>query len=297
MPLRRSLILAALLVSIAACKERPSSPPDVVALAGARQVTIGEFKRFLERSAGTDLAGVVPEAASALLDQYLEEIVLAEYAATRGFEPASDRVAAAVRATPGSTASEKRDELRRDALLGDLAVAAQPPSEEQVQAYYRQYVSEFQLAERVRLSQILVRDEALARRIVDQLKQGADFAGLATKHSEAPNASNGGDVGFITRTELPRHFEEPVFSLKTGEFTDVIRTDTGFYIFRVTDRKEAGALVYEAAAPVIRQRLAEDASRKQISGLILEARQKIPVTILTRRLPFAYSGNFPVSAE
>lgn len=293
MPVRR-LVLACLL--LAACaKNESAAPPDVVAQIGTRSVTLEEFNRYLDRNAGAELAQLVPEAASALLDQLVQEVLLSEFATKRGIEVSADQVAAAVREEPGSTAAEKRDQLRRDALVTDLAGEVAPPSPEAVRAYYEQYLREFRFEERARVRQILVQDEKAAAEVLEKLRAGAPFVELSATYSRAPNAAAGGEIGWITRNELPKVFEEAVFSLTPPRFTDVIRTDTGFYIFQVTAREPARTLSFEEAEPLVRQRLAEDASRKQLSNLLISARQDVNVSILTRRLPFAYSGNFPSS--
>ncbi|HEU5162906.1 MAG TPA: peptidyl-prolyl cis-trans isomerase [Thermoanaerobaculia bacterium] len=290
----RPLALALLL--LAACSKNESAlPPDVVAQVGTRNITMEDFKRYLERNAGTELAQLVPEAASALLDQHVQEVLLSEFATKRGVEVSADEVAAAVREQPGSTAAEKRDQLRRDALLTELAGELTPPSPDVVRAYYHQYIREFRFDERVRVRQILVQDEEKAAEVVKKLRAGTDFSALSTEYSRAPNAPAGGEIGWITRSELPKVFESAIFSVEPPHVTDVIRTDTGFYIFQVTAREPARTLSFEEAEPLVRQRLTEDASRKQLSNLLIAARQSVQVTILPRRLPFAYSGNFPSS--
>src|SRR4029077_6575830 len=93
---RRVLLLFVCLL-IAACHRKPAIPPDVVARVGERMITLADFKRYLERNTGTDLAQMGPEVASAMLDQYVEEVILSEYAAAHGVEISAEKIAAAVR--------------------------------------------------------------------------------------------------------------------------------------------------------------------------------------------------------
>ena len=290
--IRRFLLI---LVILAGCTTKERVPPEVVAQVGSRQIALADFERYLERNAGSDMAQIVPEAASALLDQYVQEVLLSEYAATRGIEISAERVAGAVRNDPGSTATEKRDEMRRDDLLAQLSGEVPPPTPDQINAYYQQFIRDFRFEERVRVSQILVDDEEVATDLADQLRRGASFGELASKHSLAPNAPSGGDLGWMTRADLPPVFENAIFPLADGERSGVIRTDTGFYIFEVTERQPPGTMSASAAEPLIRQRLVEDSVRKQLANALISARRVVPVKIFARRLPFAYTGNYTAS--
>src|SRR5439155_15749293 len=102
-----------LVVLLAACHRKPSIPADVVARVGDRMLTLADFKRYLERNTGTDLAQLTPEVSSAMMDQYVEEVLLSEYAASHGVEVPAEQIATSVRNDPGSTVIEKRDEMRR----------------------------------------------------------------------------------------------------------------------------------------------------------------------------------------
>ena len=117
-----------------ACHRKPSLPPDVIARVGDRMIVLADFKKYLERNAGTDLAQLGGEVASALLDQYIEEIILSEYAAGHGVEIPAEQIAAAVRSDAGSTVIEKRDDMRRQRLITDLSAEAPQPSDAEVQA-------------------------------------------------------------------------------------------------------------------------------------------------------------------
>src|SRR2546430_7789421 len=117
----RKVGLILMLCVAMACHRKPSIPADVVARVGDRMISLGDFKRYLERNTGTDLAQMGPEVASAMLDQYVEEVILSEYAAGHGVEISAEKIAAAVRNDAGSTVIEKRDEMRRQKLMSDLS--------------------------------------------------------------------------------------------------------------------------------------------------------------------------------
>ncbi|HEV7763548.1 MAG TPA: peptidyl-prolyl cis-trans isomerase [Thermoanaerobaculia bacterium] len=290
-----SLILAVLALS--ACKRKPTIPPDVIARVNDRMVTLADFKRYLERNAGFELAQLTPEVASALADQFVEEIIISEYAASHGVEVPADKIAAAVRTEAGVTVIEKRDEMRRERLITNLSAQISDPTPADLQSYYDQHQAEFRSGEEVRVRQILVNDENLANDIVKKLKSGTPFGDLSAEFSRAPNAKRGGEIGFVSRGDLPKMFEEEIFRLKAGETSGVLRTDTSFHIFQVDERRPAGMLDPQAAAPIISTRLREEAVRERVNQIVAQSRRDMTIAVLTRRLPFKYSGGFPLSED
>lgn len=291
--MRRSLPILFAALALLACHRKPSTPPDVIVRVGERLVTLADFKRYIERNAGADLAQVTPEVASAMLDQYLEEILLSEYAANHGVEIPAEKIASAVRTEAGSTVIEKRDAMRRQKLVGDLIAEAGMPGDNDVRAYYEQHAADFRSGDEVHVKQILVHDEALANDIEDKLKHGAAFEELSGQYSLAPNAKKGGEIGYVSRGELPKMFEDEIFALKPGGISPVIRTESSYHIFKVQDRRAPGLIDLQTAAPVIREKMKDDALRQRIAEVVKKARAELPIAVLTRRLPFRYSGTLP----
>jgi peptidyl-prolyl cis-trans isomerase C len=290
---RRFLPILIAALALLACNRKPSTPPDVIVRVGERMVTVADFKNYIEHNAGTDLAQVTPEVASAMLDQYIEEILLSEYAASHGIEVPAEKIASAVRTEAGSTVIEKRDEMRRQKLLADLLADVPTPADADVRAYYEQHPTDFRRGEELHIKQILVHDEALANDIEEKLKNGASFEELSSQHSLAPNAKKGGEIGYVSRGELPKMFEDEIFALKPGGVSPVIRTESSYHIFKVDDRRAPGVVDIQMAAPAIQKRMKDDALRERIAETVKKARGELTVAVLTRRLPFRYSGTLP----
>lgn len=297
LPRRVAIFLLVLVALLSACKRKPAVPPDVIARVNERMLTLEDFKRYLVRNSGTDLSQLNTEVASAILDQFVEEIIVSEYAASHGIEVPAEKIAAAVRTEAGATVVEKRDEMRREKLLTDLAAKSPEPSPSQIQEFYTAHEGDFRSSEEVRVRQILVHDETLANEIEQQLKAGGSFADLSSQHSKAPNAKRGGEIGFVSRGELPKMFEEQIFRLQPGQISDVIRTDTSFHIFQVDERRPAGMLDLQAATPVILTRMREEGIREQLNAIVATSRREMRIAILTRRLPFRYAGTLPKSED
>jgi len=205
----------------------------------------------------------------------------------------AEKIASAVRNEAGSTVIEKRDEMRRQRLIANLSADVPPASDADIKAYYDQHPNDFKSGEEVHVKQILVHDEALANDIEQKLKSGASFEELSSQYSLAPNAKKGGEIGYVSRGELPKMFEDEIFGLKPGQVSSVIKTESSFHIFKVADRRPPGTIDLATAAPVIRDRLKDEALRDRLAELVKKAKGENPVAVLTRRLPFRYSGTLP----
>jgi parvulin-like peptidyl-prolyl isomerase len=294
---RAAILLLVFLSLLAACKRRPAIPPDVIVRVNDRMLTLTDYKRYLDRNVGVELAQLTPEVASAMLDQYVEEVIISEYAASHGVEVPTDKIAEAVRTEAGATVIEKRDEMRRQRLIANLTSEIPDPSDAEVQSYYQRHHNEFRSGEEVRVRQILVNDETVAKDILANLKSGASFEELSSQFSRAPNAKRGGEIGYVSRGEVPKMFEDEIFRLRAGEVSDIIRTDSSFHIFKVDERRPPGMLDAEAARPLIQSRLREDAVRERLAQLVASSRGQMTMAVLTRRLPFHYSGALPKAED
>lgn len=108
------------------------------------------------------------------------------------------------------------------------------PSKKQLKEIYEKNPTAYNT---VRASHILVATEDEALEALKQLKEGKDFAELATEISTCPSSTSGGDLQYFTYSEMVSEFSEVAFNMNIGEISDPVKTEYGYHIIKVTDIK------------------------------------------------------------
>jgi len=90
--------------------------------------------------------------------------------------------------------------------------------------------------------------------ILAEIKQGADFNTLAKQHSQDEgSAQNGGDLGWFTRGQMVPEFEQAAFALKPDELSDPVRSQFGYHIIQVMDRKEKNQRSFDEVKNLVKE--------------------------------------------
>ena len=150
-------------------------------------------------------------------------------------------------------------------------------TEEDARKYYQENPKQFETPEQIRASHILIKPvftdpnvdpnadpneakgkaRAKTEDLLKQLKDGADFAELAKANSNCPSAPRGGDLGFFPRGETTPAFEKVAFEMEIGQISDIVETEYGYHIIKVTDHKEASKTSFEQAKDDIIKQLTQ----------------------------------------
>ncbi|MFD2332248.1 peptidylprolyl isomerase [Cohnella sp. GCM10020058] len=121
------------------------------------------------------------------------------------------------------------------------------PKEEDLKAYFDKNKANFDTAEQVRASHILLATKEEAEAVLKDLKGGADFATVAKeKSTDTGSQANGGDLGFFGKGVMNEQFETAAFKLKKNEMSGVVESPNGFHIILVTDHKDAVSATYDS---------------------------------------------------
>jgi peptidyl-prolyl cis-trans isomerase D len=180
------------------------------------------------------------------------------------------------------TAPEKKN---LTVLVADQAKieATVNPADADLQRMYSQNQEAFRTPERVKARHILLKTQgkpaaeeaaikAKGENLLKQIKGGADFAKLAKENSEDPgSAANGGDLGdWITHGQMVPEFDKAIFSLKTGETSDLVKTLYGYHIVQTLARQDAGVRTFAE----VKGELAAQAKKQRVNDLMQLASDK-----------------------
>ncbi|MBI2223252.1 MAG: peptidyl-prolyl cis-trans isomerase [Acidobacteria bacterium] len=160
------------------------------------------------------------------------------------------------------------------ALRGKVTV---PPQD--ARRYYDQNVEQFSTPEQIKASHVLVKaegkDDAAARKIAEDVlakaKAGADFAALARQYSEdESNKGTGGDLGFFGRGAMVKEFEDAAFALEPGQISDVVKTQFGYHVIKLAEKKATEARTFDQVRAQIEDQLKWERAQQQAQQIAEE---------------------------
>ncbi|WP_341753914.1 peptidylprolyl isomerase [Candidatus Tisiphia endosymbiont of Dioctria rufipes] len=148
--------------------------------------------------------------------------------------------------------------------------------EKMINAEYDKLVSSLKGKEEVKVSHILLATEKEAINVKNRLNKGEKFAKLAKDFSKDEGSkANGGEIGYITSGQLVPEFEDKALSMKVNEISAPVKTQFGWHIITVLDRRAAQIPSKEEATAGITNQLSRDAILKYVADLESKADIKI----------------------
>lgn len=279
------LIAAALVAAVSAglLAQRPAD--DAVATVNGETITERELYEEMLRRTGQQV-----------LDQMVTERLIRQAVAAADVEVSDEAVQAEMDrvkeqlgedvtleealARAGLTEEEWAAEIRLELGLRQLLTDRVQITEDEMKAFFEQYKDFLGTEEQVRVSHILVDSREEAEAIRAALLEGADFAEVAREKSADPGtAVRGGDLGWVSRGQTVKPFEDMAFSSPVGDISPVVETDFGFHVLKVEERREAREAVYEESRDVIHSYLLEDKLQQAFQEWLREIRNEARVEI------------------
>ncbi|MGC8605543.1 MAG: peptidylprolyl isomerase, partial [Desulfomonilaceae bacterium] len=160
-----------------------------------------------------------------------------------------------------------------------------PISEEQLKNYYNSHISEFTPPEEIQARHILVKTESEANKVLGELKKGVDFAELAKKTSIDPAASKGGKLelmdgkDWLPRGSFEKSFEYVLFKIPKGEVGGPVKSQFGWHILKVDDRRQPEPPGFVQVRNLIKMRLENERNAELHKKITENLKNKIPVIL------------------
>jgi len=226
---------------------------QVLAEVNGSTITTGDFSRELKN---------LPEYLKAMADtpqgrkEMLDTMVIRELILQQASKDGADK---------GPEIEEKLQELKKrlivESFLKKKVESEAKISDDDLKKFYDQNLEKFKTGEQIRASHILVKTEKEAKDLLAQIKGGANFEELAKKSSVDSSAAKGGDLGWFGKGTMVPAFEKAVLSLKEGQISDVVKSDFGFHIIKLTGKRAAGVRPF-------------DEVKDQIKGALMPSKQQ-----------------------
>lgn len=279
-----------LLLLVAGCGSKgspagpaPAKPGTVVARVDGKEITVTDVQQRINALDPYSKARFSsPEQRKKFLENLVRFEVLASEAQKRGYDrdPDVQRV----------LKNQMIEVFLRKEL--DDKLKAEEISDAEVAQYYRDHEAQFRQAEQVRVSQILVKDRALADKVAAEVrtqgKTDAGFRALVSKYSEDVDSKElGGDLTFLDRksTQFPPALIEAAYALKeVGDVSPPVASDKGFHVVKLTQRRAGFTRPIEAVAGEIRRLILRDRRAKKMDEMVAQMREKLKVEIYEDQL-------------
>jgi peptidyl-prolyl cis-trans isomerase C len=301
----------------APAKPVPAQLPEVIARVNGQDVKKEEFERMVKTLEARAGQAIPPDRRDEILRNTLDQLViytlLSQESKARGIKIEESEIEAKMQQLRGQFPTQElfdkalkernmtAEGLRKDARvdlsvtkLMDAEVATVPgPSDADAKDFYAKNPDRFKEEESVRASHILIRVEpnadaatkAKAKATIDSVlkkaKAGEDFAKLAQQYSQDGSAAQGGDLNFFPRGQMVPEFSTAAFALQKGQLSDVVTTQFGYHVIKVTDKKAGRVVPFEEAQPQIKQFLEGQKKQEHADAFIdgLKKKSKIEVLI------------------
>ena len=165
---------------------------------------------------------------------------------------------------------KKKLDFARNRLLMDNLLAADGKAaltDEAMKKVYDDAAKQISGEQEVHARHILVQTEDEAKAIKAELDKGGDFAKLAKEKSKDPGAADGGDLGFFTKEQMVPEFSKVAFSLEPGKISDPVKTQFGWHIIKVEEKRNRKPPDFAQVKPQIEQYVTRKAQSEFVAKL------------------------------
>jgi peptidyl-prolyl cis-trans isomerase SurA len=273
---------------------------------------VGLLKQEIEGGDRLERRSRANELSRMALDRLIEERLIDQEAKRSGIKATSKEIEGAIEEIKRRNSATQEDlerALARDGMTFEVfkkeiekkiirtklvqwSVKVEPNvGEKELREFYLKNSDRYRTEESYRPGHILFRVpneaapeevreiKAKCQKVLEKIKAGEDFGELAILYSEDVSSKDRGDLGVFKKGELLPTFEKEALRLKVGEVSGIVRTDFGFHIIKLLDRKGSDPLPYEEVKEKVRQNYLEREFEKGLKQFLAKLREKSVIEI------------------
>lgn len=237
----------------AIAEEKMPSQDEVIAVVNGKNITLGDLQILLSSKAATG----APVDPSSILNEAISRELIKQAAEKEGLDKSDD--------------FKKAMEVQRTSLLVNALLSEKMQKVDiSDEALKKAYDEEMKSApkQEFKARHILVKTEDEAKKVIDELKNGADFIKLAKEKSTGPSGPNGGDLGWFEPNMMVPEFADAVSMLKKGQITEKpVKTKFGWHVIKLEDTRKVEPPTFESMKEKLRASVANKALQDYIAEL------------------------------
>lgn len=243
---------------------------EIVAWVGKEAITINDYKNELAMLSPS-YRGIANLDKNRFLESLINKRLLLQEAKTKNLQN-SENVKRLFQRI--------KEEIMIQELIDKAISDKAGLTESEIEQHYRENQNDYAEPAKIKASHILVDSRLLAKKISADLREGAGFEKLTKEYSlDIPTKDRGGNVGYFAKGTLLPEFEEACEKLKVGEISDVVKTDLGYHIIKVLDKKEAEPKPLEEVKDDIKNKLLLEKEISLYDNLLQGLRDKQKISI------------------
>lgn len=245
-------------------------------IVGGGNITILDFTRELKNLPEYLKAmAQTPQGRREMLDTMVIRELIMQQAAKEGL----DR---------GPEIEEKLQDLKQrlivESFLKKKVEVESKVSDEDMRKFYEQNKEKFKTGDQIKASHILVKTEKEAQVILVQLASGRDFEDLAITYSVDSSSAKGGDLGWFGKGSMVPDFENAALALNEGQISEVVKSEFGFHIIKLTGKRPAGIRPFEEVKEQIKSAIMPTKQQEVFQKIKEELKRKRKIKINEKAL-------------